>query len=246
MGKAVDKLVERKKIKNSHMVSVLGAVLFSLFVNSSAHAIDEKQAQKTYKKCAACHEIGEGAKNKVGPHLNGLEGRYAGSLDGYKFSNSMQHAGRDQQLEWNFDTLSKYLLKPRDMIKGSRMSFAGLKKQDERENLVKWMLAFDSEGVTHFEQKTQVSKEQLLGASAATLEGDAEYGEYLSGECVTCHQISGAADGIPSIIGWPKEYFIHAMYGYKTEVRENPVMRTVAKRLGDEELAALAAYFGSL
>ena len=86
----------------------------------------------------------------------------------------------------------------------------------------------------------------MLGIEAAEIEGDPEYGEYLSGECVTCHRLSGEVDGIPAIVGWPRENFIHALYEYKQDVRENPVMQTVSKRLSDEEMAALAAYFGSL
>ena len=69
--------------------------------------------------------------------------------------------------------------------------------------------------------------------------------EYLAGECVTCHR-PGGADGIPVITGWAPENFIHALYEYKQEARNNPVMITVAKRLADEEMAALAAYFSSL
>ena len=127
------------------------------------------------------------------------------------------------------------------------MSFAGIKKDAVRENLVEWLLHFDAEG-NELSDKVDFNSAstELLGASAAALQGDPEYGQYLSGECVTCHSSSGADKGIPAIIGWPKENFIDALYQYKQELRENPVMRTVAKRLGDEEMAALAAYFGSL
>jgi len=76
--------------------------------------------------------------------------------------------------------------------------------------------------------------------------GDAEYGAFLAGECVTCHQESGASDGIPPIVGWPQESFVIAMTQYRDGERENQVMRTIAGRYGDEELAALAAYFATL
>ncbi|WP_372425913.1 c-type cytochrome [Salinarimonas chemoclinalis] len=84
------------------------------------------------------------------------------------------------------------------------------------------------------------------GARAQGLAGDAEYGAFLAGECVTCHQESGDFDGIPPIVGWPVESFVHAMELYKDGTRENQVMRTIAARYGDEELAALAAYFAAL
>lgn len=76
--------------------------------------------------------------------------------------------------------------------------------------------------------------------------GDAAFGEYLSAECVTCHQISGqAAGGIPPIIGWPEATFIEALSAYKNGARDNAVMRNIAVRLSDEEMAALAAYFAA-
>lgn len=76
--------------------------------------------------------------------------------------------------------------------------------------------------------------------------GDKDLGEYLSAECVTCHQKSGAFKGIPPIIGWPDEVFIEIMNAYKLKERENQVMQNIAVKLSDDEIAALAAYFGSL
>ena len=74
---------------------------------------------------------------------------------------------------------------------------------------------------------------------------DRELGQYLSTECVTCHRTSGpAAPGIPQIAGWPEDQFVAAMNAYKAKQRDNPVMQTVAGRLGAEDIAALAAYFG--
>ena len=72
------------------------------------------------------------------------------------------------------------------------------------------------------------------------------YGEYLSSQCVTCHQASGADKGIPSITGWDSEAFIAVMNSYKTKERENKVMINVTTVLSDEEIAALAAYFATL
>jgi cytochrome c553 len=80
------------------------------------------------------------------------------------------------------------------------------------------------------------------GATAA----DKAFGEYLSSECVTCHQLSGRYEGIPPIVGWPEPIFIEAMQDYRQKKRDNPIMQTVADRLSPEEIAALAAYFGSL
>jgi len=85
----------------------------------------------------------------------------------------------------------------------------------------------------------------LLASKPATA-GDRALGEYLSSECVTCHQLSGAYNGIPPIVAWPNGSFVAIMGEYRSKHRANPVMQTIAGKLSDEEVAALAAYFGSL
>ncbi len=85
-----------------------------------------------------------------------------------------------------------------------------------------------------------------LTPAVAQQKGDRAFGEYLASECVTCHQPSGQFSGIPPIVGWPDESFVAVMNEYRHKKRENPVMQTIAARLSDEEIAALAAYFGSL
>jgi cytochrome c553 len=82
--------------------------------------------------------------------------------------------------------------------------------------------------------------------SPALNAGDRELGQYLSSECVTCHQLSGKFQGIPPIVGWPDPTFVEIMNEYRTKKRENPVMQTIAGKFSQEEIAALAAYFGSL
>ncbi len=208
----------------------------------AAFAFDADAALASFKKCRTCHEIGEGARNKVGPQLNGLNGRKAASLNDFKYSNPFLKAGAEG-LAWNADRLDAFIKKPRDLVKGTRMSFAGLKDDDERGNLIGWLLHFSADGSEMAEMATGA---KWLGASATAIKGDLDYGRYLSGECVTCHRLSGGDNAIPPITGWAKAPFIHALYEYKTKIRGNPVMQTVTGRLGDEEMAALAAYFGSL
>ncbi len=86
----------------------------------------------------------------------------------------------------------------------------------------------------------------LVHAPAAAKAGDPAYGEYLAGECVTCHRTDGKDSNIPDITGWPAEAFVAVLQSYKTKERENRVMQTIAAGLGDDEMAALAAYFASL
>jgi cytochrome c len=85
----------------------------------------------------------------------------------------------------------------------------------------------------------------LLSASPAR--ADIAFGEYLSSACVACHQVSGRqVGGIPAITGWPEDQFVAVMNSYRRGDRDNQVMRTIAGGLKDDEIAALASYFGSL
>ncbi|MEP6017556.1 MAG: c-type cytochrome [Paracoccaceae bacterium] len=87
----------------------------------------------------------------------------------------------------------------------------------------------------------------FLAATTAQAEtADAEYGQFLSGECTTCHQENGGDAGIPSIVNWPEQDFIAAMHEYKNKHRGHPIMQVIAGRLNDEEIAALAEYFANI
>jgi len=90
------------------------------------------------------------------------------------------------------------------------------------------------------------SAEIELPAEILNIVGDPEYGEYLASDCKTCHKVEGSAPGVPSIIGVSKRDIILALHEYKQKVRKNPVMQMMAKRLSNEEIAALAAYFEGL
>jgi cytochrome c553 len=86
----------------------------------------------------------------------------------------------------------------------------------------------------------------LFGPNPGLAAGDRALGEYLSSECVTCHQISGRYQGIPPIVGWPEATFTEIMNEYRDKRRSNPVMQTIAGKFSNDEVAALAAYFGSV
>lgn len=101
-------------------------------VAAPAYAQDDQAAigEKVFRRCSACHEVGSDATNKIGPHLNGLIGRTAGTLEGYSYSPAMVEAGQGG-LVWTEETLTPYLEKPRDHIPGTKMTFAGLRKPEE-------------------------------------------------------------------------------------------------------------------
>jgi cytochrome c len=98
--------------------------------------------KKIFKKCKACHAVGDGAKNKVGPHLNDLDGRLAGTLDGFKYSKAIRAAGV-AGLIWNDETLAKFLAKPKAFLKGTKMSFSGLKKPGDIEAVTAYLKSFE-------------------------------------------------------------------------------------------------------
>jgi len=85
-----------------------------------------------------------------------------------------------------------------------------------------------------------------LASVPATAQGDKALGQYLSSECVTCHQLSGRHHGIPPIVGWPEQSFVEIMDEYRSKKRGNPVMQTIAAKFSKDEIAALAAYFGGV
>ena len=104
--------------------------IMALFASTSA-----AEGAKVFKKCAACHSIAEGGKNKIGPALWGVLGRQAGSLPDYKYSKAMAAYGK----KWSFEEMNGFLIKPKDWIKGTKMSYAGLKSEKERAAVILYM-----------------------------------------------------------------------------------------------------------
>ena len=220
----------------------------SLFVgNAWAEGVDDSvQGPAVFKKCQSCHQVGEDAKNRVGPQLNDIFGRSAGGLAGAKYSKSMIDAGEDG-LVWSAETLDTFLENPKSLVAKTRMSFRGLKDKGDRANLIAYLREFsDGEASLPSAQQAGPRLEISLDPSVLSIVGDPEYGEYLSSECLTCHQSNGTNDGIPAITAWPTKEFAIAMLAYKQKLRPHPVMQMMAGRLSDEEIAALAAYFKDL
>jgi cytochrome c len=110
---------------------------------AGALAADPAEGEKVFnQKCKVCHQIGEGAKNFVGPELNGLIGRKTGSAPDYNYSDANKESG----IVWNEDNLKQYLANPKKMIPGTKMIFAGLPKESDQDNLVAYLAEFDASG----------------------------------------------------------------------------------------------------
>ena len=104
--------------------------IMALFASASA-----TEGAKVFKKCAACHSIKEGGKNKIGPALWGVLGRKSGVVSGYKYSKAMAAHGK----EWSVEEMNGFLIKPKNWIKGTKMSFAGLKNAKDRAAVIRYM-----------------------------------------------------------------------------------------------------------
>jgi cytochrome c len=96
---------------------------------------------EVFKKCRACHDIGPGAKNKVGPLLNGILGRPAGTIDGFSYSTANKEAGA-KGLVWTEEVLFKYLEAPLTFMPGTKMAFAGLKDAQDRKDVIAYLKTF--------------------------------------------------------------------------------------------------------
>ena len=201
---------------------------------------DPVAGQAAFRPCAACHMIGDGAINRVGPHLDGLMGRPVGGLSDYRYSDTLTEAGNEGEL-WTEDRLNRFLEDPQGYYRGTRMVFRGISDPDSRADLVAYIVA---EAGNYDSTATPTSTEDVPPEIAAILaiEGDYAYGEYLSSECTACHAAQSGGD-IPSIVGLAPSTFVHSLMSYKIGQREHQVMTMIANRLGDEEIAALAAYF---
>ena len=103
-----------------------------------AHAGDGVKGAKIYKKCVSCHMIGDGAKNRVGPHLNGIIGREIGAIADYKYSKAMVKYAATAKV-WSEENLAAYLESPRKLVKGGRMAFAGLRKEKDRADVIAYL-----------------------------------------------------------------------------------------------------------
>ena len=122
----------------------LGAVivLAASAASSLASAQDVAAGKSSFNKCLACHAIGENAKNKVGPELNGLEGRKSGTVEGYSYTDANKTSG----LTWDETTFKEYIKDPKAKIPGTKMAFAGIKKETEINDLWAFVAQFDQDG----------------------------------------------------------------------------------------------------
>jgi len=128
-------------IKNVHAIAIAALCILSLTSIADAEG-DVAAGEQSFKKCLPCHSIGPGAKTKVGPELNGLDGRKSGTAANYNYSDANKNSG----ITWNKETFEKYIADPRATIPGTKMIFPGIKSDNERDNLWAYISQFSADG----------------------------------------------------------------------------------------------------
>ncbi|WP_116597779.1 c-type cytochrome [Primorskyibacter marinus] len=122
------------------------ATLLPLAAMAESHSMagDAEKGEKVFRKCQACHDVGEDAKSKVGPILNNIMGRQIASVEDFKYSKVLTEMGEAGDV-WTPEALAAFLEKPRDFAKGTKMSFAGLRKEDDRADVIAFLASHSDE-----------------------------------------------------------------------------------------------------
>ena len=126
------------------MKTILFVAAVAVVSAGAAKAEDLAAGATSFKKCAPCHDVGPTAKNKVGPVLNGLDGRKSGSVAGYSYSDANKGSG----ITWTDASFLEYIKDPKAKIPNTKMTFAGIKNEDEAKNLWAYLKQYDADGKT--------------------------------------------------------------------------------------------------
>jgi cytochrome c len=119
-------------------------VIAASAIAPAALAQDVAAGKTSFNKCMACHAVGEGAKNKVGPVLNGIDGRKSGSVEGYTYSDANKNSG----ITWNKEQFLDYIKDPKAKIPNTKMIFPGIKNEKEANDLWAFLAQYDKDGKT--------------------------------------------------------------------------------------------------
>jgi cytochrome c len=122
---------------------IVAAALVAASAGSSL-AQDVEKGEASFRKCLPCHSIGDDAQNKIGPELNGLDGRHSGTVANFSYSDANKNSG----IVWNEQTFKQYIKDPRAMVPGTKMIFAGIKNEQEINDLWAYVSQFDADGDT--------------------------------------------------------------------------------------------------
>jgi cytochrome c2 len=233
------------------LITVLTALLSLALVDVALAEGDVAKGEKVFKKCKACHAVGENAKNKVGPQLNDLFGRTAGTAEGFKYSKAMIAKG-EEGLVWDEATLSEYLKAPKKYIPKNKMAFGGLKKDDDLENITAYLKQF-SQGGDQSSAPAETGKDMAAEEAAPEAKpefteavlGDAEIiaagGEIWGSQCRHCHGANAYPGKAPKLK--PRKYKPDFVFDRVTNgFRKMPAWKDVYSL---DERVAIVAYVKS-
>lgn len=190
--------------------------------------------------CLACHSLDPDGLPHVGPSLAGIAGRALGADRDYTYSEAFTSKA-SEGLIWDRETLGRFLEQPQVFAEGTAMSYPGVPDPAHRELLLDWLVSDPSGKVADLVDANYNRYPEVQEVLA--IEGDAEYGEYLAGECLTCHQLADNSGRVPPIHNLSPDYFVYALLEYQNGARSNRVMQTISGALGPEEMSALSAVF---
>ena len=123
-------------------IGLAAAALTVLTMTGAAHAQDAAAGEQVFRMCMPCHSTGPGAKNKIGPELNGIDGRHSGTAPGFSYSEANKSSG----VVWNKDTFGQYINDPRAMIPDTKMIFPGIKDPKKVADLWAYVSQFGTDG----------------------------------------------------------------------------------------------------
>jgi cytochrome c len=129
-------------MKSFSMLSVGTAVVFAVLSGSALAAGDAASGEKVFAKCKACHQVGETAKNAIAPELNGLDGRKAGAVEGYHYSDAMKDSG----ITWSEASFDEFIKNPKAKVPGTKMVFQGLSSDKDAADVWAYLITIGPDG----------------------------------------------------------------------------------------------------
>lgn len=129
-------------MKTISLLTFVASVAFAASAGQAFAAGDAAAGEKVFAKCKACHQIGEGAKNAVAPELNGLNGRKAGSVEGYNYSDPMKASG----ISWDEASFKEFIKNPKAKVPGTKMIFQGLASEGDQDNVWAYLSQYKADG----------------------------------------------------------------------------------------------------
>lgn len=235
---AVQKYLESKPCKNIPLYCLL--LLFQFMYPAAVQADSQSLLSELATPCLACHSVLPGDATHIGPSLSGVAGREMGADLNYTYSTAFTAKAMEGGV-WDRNTMDRFLKNPQALIEGIAMNYPGVPDDDKRKVLLDWLFSDPAANLAVVESANYLNDSEVRKILDNPV--DIAYGEYLAGECLTCHQVDTHDSRIPPIHKLTQDYFIYALLEYRNGARSNPVMQTVAGALGADEIATLSVFF---